>query len=130
MTMTTEPTTTPEVPAWLNLDELVSPELRADCAAYIERMRTKLAEMMSDAFDAAYLHRRYCEETSGKNLPDIHRELSKWSGFREVEDLSAWMLHCWCLDDGYPSDETIHALSYKYSDYVISAQCMDEESQP
>ncbi len=32
MTATTEPTTAPEVPAWLNLDAIIAPELREEIA--------------------------------------------------------------------------------------------------
>ena len=107
--MTTEPTATPEVPAWLNLDEFVSPGAEGRLAKYVARMKAKLAEMMSDAFDAADSTAVTARQSKARTCPTSTLELSSGpaSGTSRISGLDAPLLD---LDNGYPSDETIEAL--------------------
>jgi hypothetical protein len=72
---------TTTAPRWIKLDEIVSAALRADLAAFAERLDTYGASE-EDTELAVRLYRRYDEETRGKGLPaEFILDVNEWSGY-------------------------------------------------
>ena len=80
MTATTEPTTAPEVPAWLNLDAIIAPELReeiAEATAELDRLEKDVTRVV--------LH---CREIGWRVEPTIENAVKAVNDvdMAEVED--------------------------------------------
>ncbi len=68
MTITTEPTTAANVPAWLNLDAIVSPEFRAEIASETKYFVSKILDLVDMAGRYQEVLLRYDEAIGDKGL--------------------------------------------------------------
>ena len=87
MTITNEPTTS-EVPAWLNLDEIMRPEQRAEVRAEVETMTAFLTELR----DRVARYHRVLEDVQEcidrANVPDgLYVEVRAFTGLQDLEDV-------------------------------------------
>jgi hypothetical protein len=67
---TTEPTTTAEVPAWLNLDALVESDLIESVAIVVRNAKARLDEILALATAGGLWIETFDDAVKDKNLPD------------------------------------------------------------